>query len=299
MSSPAATLAWCWMIKRKDGQFFGATTHVEPIYVPTFLPGAPFVVGLPFGGYVRCQPSPGFTPTDIATTDTLAQNNLDVEAVLTAAGATEDDLRAGLWHAAALEIAIVNYRDLSMGSDTVFMGTLGGVVGGDLTFKVEQRGLSQLLEANLDGIVGPMCRVALGSQGVGKCNVNLSTYRRTGTIASPTFDRIFVDTARLEADNWWTKGLLKLTSGPMSGWIFEVKRSLANGTIELVEEGYFGLGDLPTYEITPGCNKLFKMPDLTYTGDCIVKFHNGVNFQGEPEVPGQIAISQYGGQTVQ
>jgi hypothetical protein len=39
------------------------------------------------------------------------------------------------------------------------------------------------------------------------------------------------------------------------------------------------------FEIVPGCNKLFKTAPGEYLGDCIIKFDNGINFPGHPEVP--------------
>lgn len=306
IANPAATLAWCWILKRLDGQWFGFTTSVRDLFVVTLLTPddpPPGIVGYAVGT-VKCLAAPGFNPSDIATTGTLSQNNLDIEAMLLAAGITEDDIRAKLWQAARLEICLVDYTDTSVGTgtDTLFMGTLGGFVGGDVSVKAEQRGLTQPLEDNLEDVTGPMCRVKLGSMGPGLCNKDITSFLRTGTVAGWVADRLFVDAARTEADDWWTKGLLTFTSGDAIGQTFEVKHSLADGTIELVEEVYYGFANGDTYLISPGCNKLAKVGasdgTFSYIGDCIVKYDNMVNNQSECEVLGQSAIQQYGGQTV-
>jgi uncharacterized phage protein (TIGR02218 family) len=38
-----------------------------------------------------------------------------------------------------------------------------------------------------------------------------------------------------------------------------------------------------TYSLIPGCKKRFST-------DCVAKFNNGVNFRGEPHVPGLDAV---------
>lgn len=299
LAGAALTLAWAWILKRKDGRFYAFTTHVEDQFVRTRLLDAPPILGYPVDT-VLCLARDGFSATDIAMTDTLSQNNLDMTSVIGPDGITEEDIRAGLWKNAAIEICFYNYRDLSQGTNTLFVGTLGNITAGDLSVKTEQRGLSQPLEANMDGITSDMCDATLGDR---RCGVDLVPFTRTGTIAGAAGDRLFVDAARNEATDWWTRGRLTFTSGASNGQTHDIKRSNAGGLIELVAEVYPGFADGDTYSVTPGCNHLLRCSDASsdtgwsYTGDCKIKFNNVIRFRGNPKVPGQRAISVYGGQS--
>ena len=285
-STGAPTLSLAWILKRKDGFVLGLTSHVADVTIPSL-----FVAP---GTNVVCSAASGFLATDIAMTDTLSQNNLDVQGVLDSASITESAIRAGLWANADLEIVEFDYNDYATtGLNPKFCGTIGNISSDGLRAYCEQRGLTQPLEANLEGVVSYECDAKLGDA---RCGVDLTPFLRTSTITTNTNDRVFTDSARLEADGWWMKGTMKMLSGPSSGLVQEIKRSTATGLLEVVEPFFFGVNVGDQYRVSPGCNKLFLMPDGTYTGDCIVKFFNGRRFRGKPRVPGQAKINQYGGQ---
>lgn len=290
--SLAPTLALCWILKRDDGLVIGMTGHVADLDVLSELAGH----------RVRCRAAGGFLATDIAMTDTLSQNNLDVQGVIDSDLITEADIRAGLWAGARLEILEVNYNRPQDGGNPKFYGTIGNIQCDGLRAQCEQRGLSQPLEQNLEGITSYECDATLGDA---RCGVNLTPFLRNGTIATVTDDRAFTDPARNEPDGWWSKGRLKMLSGPSMGLpAMDVKISDATGAFEVVEPFFFGVNPGDQYRISPGCNKLFCTsqvnPDgtaqLVYNGDCIVKFANRRRFRGCPRVPGQQTINQYGGQ---
>lgn len=304
-ASGAATLAWYWIVRRADGTNYGWTSHIVEQEINSAIT-APFADGATIG-FVLCVPIAGFSASDVSSNDALAQNNLDITSVLNAVGITRKEIRGKLWENAQFEIGVINFRAPADGTKVQLMGTLGSFTTGDQTVQIEQRGLTQPLEAQMDGLVGPMCRVAVFSQGVRKCNLDPTPFIRTGTISTIVADRQFVDTARTEADGWWTKGIVKFTSGACAGQSFEIKSSTAAGVFVLAEEAFFGLADGDAYSMTPGCNKLLKIqtgtaddgtPIYEYIGDCKAKFNNVINMQAEPEVPGTAAIQKYGGQAI-
>ena len=87
---------------------------------------------------------------------------------------------------------------------------------------------------------------------------------------------------------WFDYGLITMTSGASAGLSMEVK-AYSPGTITLQLELAHGAGAGDTYSMRVGCGKRFAE-------DCVGKFANGVNFRGEPHVPGMDRLMWVGGQ---
>lgn len=277
------TIAWCWKVTRLDSVVMGFTTHVEPISFDS----------------VTYEAATGFLASSIDNIDGLAVDNLSITGVLDSEAIVPLDIDAGKYDGAALEIFFVCYADLTLGRALRFVGTIGNIQSGRISYTAEQRGLTQPLSQNRGVLTSVQCRAILGDA---KCGINLSLYAKTGTVGASPTNRSFVDTGRTEPDGWWAGGNITITSGASSGLKMEIKRSTAAGAIELLLPVFYGLVAGDTYSMTPGCNHLVKV-EGAYTGDCIVKFNienpagNAINFRGEPEIPGTDRITQFGGRT--
>ena len=255
----STTFAWCWKITRQDAQVFAFTSCSRDLVIDG----------------ITYEPATGFPPSAIANTASLAVDNLEVAGFLDSASITEDDLLAGLWDFAEVELFEVNFRDLAMGSMILRTGTLGQVKSGRNTFTAELRGLTQRLQQPLGRLYLPSCPAVLGDS---ECGVDLEALRVTGTITAVTNRSIFTDTGRTEANDYFGAGNLTFTSGANTGFIVEVNQFASDQfTLSLSAPYDIAVGD--TYSVTPGCRKRF-------TEDCIGKFSNGVNFRGYPDVPG-------------
>ena len=94
----------------------------------------------------------------------------------------------------------------------------------------------------------------------------------------------FTDTTRTEIDGHWDGGLITWTSGANAGRKMDV-RTFAAGvfTLFLPMPSEIATGD--GYSIQLGCDKTFST--------CCARFSNGVNFRGEPHVPGTDAVLDY------
>lgn len=86
---------------------------------------------------------------------------------------------------------------------------------------------------------------------------------------------------------WWDYGLMTMTSGDSAGLSMEVK-AYVPGTLTLQMQFPRGVAVNDTYNIVAGCGKRF-------TEDCVVKFANGLNFRGEPHLPGMDRLVRVGG----
>ncbi len=338
MQQPVTSMTGCWRLERRDGTVFTFTEHPADLVVNA----------------ETYKGATGFRRSAQSQSIGLSVDNLELEALLSDAGITERDIRAGLYRDAQVWYFEANWRDIALGIHKLDYGYLGEIEIQNGLCIAEFRSLSQRLDQEIGDKYGRVCRVRLGST---ECGVILdpqvwqanqsvavgdvrkaSSYdarRYVVTVAGTTNDtegeptwnttlgattveadgvewetfeawtkqgsvtgvssrRLCVDTGRSEANNWFQYGRLTFTSGDNAGLSMDVKRSLADGTIELKFPMPFDIAAGNTYEIETGCNHLLKKagdtPGSPYTGDCRAKFANAPNFRGECECPGADGI---------
>lgn len=258
MQQGTTTLALMWKVTRTDGEVFGFTSVDRT---------------LTYGGLVY-EAASGFTPSAIEGQMDLAVANLEVVGQLSSASMTEEDLQAGVWDRAAVEIFQVNWADVSMGRMMLGAGTLGNVTTGATGFRAELRGLAQQLQQPVGRVYAPSCDATLGDS---RCGVDLGPLTETGTVTAGG-TRSFTDSGRAEAADYWGGGVLEWLTGANASRRIEVQDFSAGVfTLHLGMPYPIVVGD--TYSVTPGCRK-------RRTEDCNVKFSNVINFRGFPDVPG-------------
>jgi len=264
LDSGATTLCWCWRITRNDGVALGFTDHDRDLV---------------FGG-TNFEASSGFTSTEIAGAVGLNVDTLDVESAVTSDRLSEDDLAAGLFDNAAIEIFRVNWQDPDQ---RVLMryGNLGEVSRGTTHFKAEVRGLAHELQQPKGRIIQFACDADLGD---GRCTVDLDqdAFKGSGAVTALADQRTLTVSGLGSFDqDWFTRGLLAWTSGANAGLKAEVKlHSKREGvvTLELWQAMAREVEAGDAFTLTAGCDKSFKT--------CKAKFDNAVNFRGFPHVPG-------------
>lgn len=273
LAGETTSLASLWKVKRQDGTILGFTAHdADIIYNDGGGDGA-----------VSYLASTGFTPTATETGSDLGVDNLQVTAFLDSDSITEDDLRAGLYDFATIEIRLVNYADLTMGDLKIRKGTLGQVRIQNGLFSAEIRGLSFYFGTVIGQTFGPSCRADLGDAA---CTVNLSPLMQTGSVNTVTDSREFIPAAGLSpaSAGYFDDGVLIWTSGANSGSKMEVG-SWDGTSFVLFESMPKTIAPGDTFTVEPGCNRT--------AADCLNKFNNIVNFRGEPFIPGTDAILNY------
>jgi uncharacterized phage protein (TIGR02218 family) len=271
LASGATTLAWCWRLTRRDGTRQGFTDHDHDIV----FDGTTF------------EAAAGFTASEIKDAVGLSVDNLEVESALSSEGLSEQDLAAGLYDDARVEIFRVNWQ---APADRVLMrsGSLGEVRRAGIAFAAEVRGLAHYLQQPKGRLFQFGCDADLGDQRCG-INPNSPAYRGVGTIDSVASARRFTAAGLgAFADGWFTRGLVTFTSGANVGRAVEVKRhELRDGvvTIELWQEPGEMLAVSDTFTVTAGCDK--QLPT------CRAKFANVVNFRGFPHMPGNDFVTSF------
>lgn len=264
LAGEVTTLATCWRLERADGWVRGFTDHDRELVVD----GLTYVA------------STGFLPSAIKTASDLSVDNLDVDGFLDDAALRAEDLIAGLFDGARIEVFIVNWADLGQGRLLLRKGFLGEIKRADQRFSAEIRGLSNRLQQTAGKLYSRLCRVDLGSS---ECGVALGprtdTYAVTQVMAA---DTVRIVTAR--ATGFFTFGKATFTTGANAGAVNEVM--LHDGqTIRLFVPMPRPIVVGDQIVLVAGCD---KTPET-----CNAKFANILNFRGEPHIPGNDKVFSY------
>lgn len=271
-------MAQSWRIQRRDGTVHLFTSHDQPItfngevYEPcgSLQPSA-YQAGGQFG--------------DVGNVNLMGLLSIDGSQP----GIPARDIAAGL-----LDSAIIEVWDLPWQGDEhpypILKGFIGTITQRDINYEAEVITYSSLLSNR--GVLEtftPNCRFMLGDA---RCTVNLASFTDTGFVTeqSPgstlyqSGKRQFVDISRIEADGYWTNGIITWTSGNNTGYSSEVAQSTDDGIITLwnVMPNKIEVND--NYTIVAGCDKKLST--------CKDKFNNVPNFGGFPDIPGNDIILQ-------
>lgn len=260
----ATKMCYCWKVTRNDGLVQGFTDHDNV---------------LTFGG-VTYEASSGFTATQFAASTGLAVDNLEVEGALSSDSINEDDLAAGHYDNAKVEVYWVNWSNTAQ-RHIVSRGFIGEVKRAGVMFQAELRGLSNALQQKTGRKYQRYCNAVVGDA---RCGINLANaaYRGSGAVDIASSSRTFTVTGLGGfSDDWFTAGVVNWLTGANAGQSMEVKlHNFINGTvsIELWQAMPFEIETGDTFTVTVGCKQ-----DAT---TCNSKFNNIANFRGFNLIPG-------------
>jgi len=253
------TLATALRITRTDNVVFAITDHDADSTIDAVL----------------YKSAPGLDVTNIEHSAGTGVDNLELSVFGDDSVFTPIDVLGGVWRNAAFTIFRYNWASPADGIDTLLTGTVGEVTLRGNTIVAELRGLQQYLQQPVGNVSTKACRTRLGSA---LCGVNLATYTFAATITTATSRQVFTAAALAQAAGYFAEGLLTWTSGANAGLSQKVKTFAAGGvvTLALPMLGTVSVGD--GFDITAGCTKRLAE-------DCIAKFANVLNYQGEPHRP--------------
>ncbi len=268
LDSRATTMCFCWRLTRRDGLVQGFTEHDEDI---TF-DGTTFLA------------SSGFSASQMQQSLGLAVDNMNVEGALSSSTLNEDDLAAGKYDDAFVELFWVNWKDPSQRILRT-SGFTGETQRIGVAFSAELRGLTARLGQVQALTFKRTCGATIGDS---KCRVDLDDpdFKGTGAVVSVGSPRYMVVSGLGAFEGkWFSQGLLTWTSGPASGTSIDVKSHTSQaGTvaIELWNAPAFEIQPGWTFMVTAGCQQTARM--------CREKFDNLENFRGFPTMPGSDAV---------
>lgn len=264
LMSDLKTLAICILINRLDGQIFAFTDHDRDLTFDSVL----------------YKSKGGFSASAIEQQNSLAVDNLDIEAAIDDDNITDEDLKRGLFNGASAEVFLVNYMDLTE-KIVLKKGTLGDVVvKDDGEYFSEIRGLTAKLQNRIGSVYLPTCNAR--QLGDSRCKLNLSGFSFVTTVAAVTSNQVFTHSTSVQADGFFTFGLVEwLTGSANEGFKQEVKlynvdASIGTFTLQLPMLKNIQVGD--SFRAIAGCDRKFET--------CKNTFNNAVNFRGFPNLPG-------------
>ena len=251
------TLATCWKITRQDAIVEGYTDHDADLVI---------------GGTTYLS-SAGYVPSAIERKSDLSANNQQVVGLLDADSLSAQDLLAGVYDGARVDILLVDWSVPALVS-TLLAGHLGAVqLAGD-QYTAELQSLEAELNKPIGRTVQLRCDADLGDARCG--------YTLTGTactVTSVTSARVFIDSALTAADGLFDGGKVVWQTGANAGRSMDVKTyTAATDTVELYEPMASAIEVGDTALLYRGCDKTFAT--------CRDIFANAVNFRGFPYVPG-------------
>jgi uncharacterized phage protein (TIGR02218 family) len=270
LDSGATTLCRCWLIARNDGVTQGFTDHDADVVL----------------GAVTCRAGSGLTGSEATQNLGLSVDSSELAGALADDTLNEDDLAAGRYDAAAVELWLVDWSEPTL-CVLLAKGTLGEVKREGPAFTAEVRGLSQRLQEDTGRLYTATCSADLGDA---RCKIDLSNpaFRGSGAVVALTATSSF-SASGLDgfADGWFTAGKLSFTSGANAGLSVEVKTHSKGDTVafDLWQAMPQPIAAGDAFTVTAGCDKQFTT--------CHDKFANVVNFRGFPHIPGNDFVIRY------
>lgn len=277
LEQSTTTLAIIARVERLDGVILTVTSFDAPLVV----------------GGETYEPY-GFLRTDIDTGDSMDVGSTEITSILSSDSLTEDSLRIGDWDFAAYTLRRVNWADLTIDPEILSTGNLGVVRTGRLKFVAELLSLMQAAQNSIGVLNSPQCLHNFGKSEGGNgrgngCTFDLATVTETGTVESVDSDLYGVhDSARTEADAYYSNGVFRITDGDYAGKEFEIRAYIVGFWIlfTALPEDITGAA----YEIVRGCDKSLRQcvddfdnildrlaSDYTQGGDAAIQVarHNG------------------------
>ena len=267
LAADVTTLCACWKLTRSDGEVFGATDHDR---------------ALVFDG-VAFEPARALASAVFESSSGLAPGRASGAAALDADFLSADDLAAGVWDGARIEIWKV-YWAAPQQRVAVWSGRLSEVTTASGGFTADLVSLKADLERPVGRVYGRRCDARVGDA---RCGVDDSTvaYRGYGVVAEVLGPKRF-RTASLGAfaGGWFTGGMLSWEGGANAGSTRRVARHAGRDSaeIELASAPRLPLQAGDAFVVGAGCDRTVET--------CRTKFSNVAAFRGFPHMPGPDAV---------
>ncbi|MDB5592166.1 DUF2163 domain-containing protein [Enterovirga sp.] len=264
LAEGVTTLCRCWTLRRRDGVVQGFTDHDRDLVVLGQLHSA----------------ATGLQAAEAASELGFAVGGGDVSGALSSSAITEDDILAGRYDDAEVDLRLVNWAEPSQHL-LLERASLGEIRRQDDAFVAELRGPLHRLDEERGLIYRATCSADLGDA---RCRVDLDdpAWRGSGTVAAGDGAlRFTAEGLDGFADGRFTGGRLLWTGGESAGLAADVKRHRVEPgavTVELWQRSALPILPGDAFTVTAGCDKR--------PGTCRDVFANLPNFRGFPHMPG-------------
>ncbi len=266
LGEPVNTLSFCWRLERRDGVTIGLTSHDRPLSI----------------GGLSYRAAPGMTPSAVRDGIGLEPEAMDLAGALSSDAISADDLIAGRWDGAALELRLTQWEEPGALWLMLARGTIGAVERRGEAFLAELVGAGAALDAPVAPATSPDCRARLGDRA---CRVDMAGRRRVVHVVSVSGSEVAVEDGGLVAGDF-AFGALRWLSGANAGLVQAIVDNDAGGV---------ALSDPPAFTVAAGTLALLSEGCDRQLATCSARFDNAANFRGEPYLPGNDLLTRYPG----
>lgn len=261
-------LALCWRLRRRDGVTIGLTSAARAIERD----------GL------RYAAAPGMSPSAISSSDGFDVDSMTVDGLLSAAALSAEDVAAGRWADAQVELFAVDWSRPDSPAIALTAGTIGAIsqaaTGSTGWLRAELHGPTMMLAAAGPPVCSPTCRARLGDL---DCGVDMDVRRMDARVRSVDGATLRLEQA-LPDPSRFSFGRVRVLSGPAAGLSATIAGADAD-RLTLNRPWRMPVEPGARVRVWEGCDRHFST--------CVARFRNAEAFRGEPHVPGADALQRY------
>jgi uncharacterized phage protein (TIGR02218 family) len=263
-AGPLTSLAFCWRLERCDGAGLGLTSSDREIVQDG----------------IAYRSAPGVTPAAITRSLGLEPDSGEVAGAISVDALSESDLALGRWNGAGIALFAVDWTDPETGPIALLGGELGEVSIEADGFSAELRGAAAKLARPACPSTSPECRAAFGDK---QCRLDLAGRTVRATVTSCQDNVLQIDRS---IDDRFLFGRLRYLTGGNCGLSTAVL-AVSGAELSLRDRPRAAVEPGTVVQLREGCDKRFET--------CVSRYQNGVNFRGEPYLPGTDLLTRYPG----
>ena len=229
----------------------------------------------------------GYQFTGQAGETGMAPGVMDLSGIADIAGVDFDQIVSGVFDNARVYAFATTWTAPTEDEEPLGLAFMGKTRLSDDRYTAELMMAIDALNQTVGDTYAPGCQKAFGGQEYAGCGVALGPITVTGTLTHVTSNRVFRDSTRAEAADYFGAGTIAFTTGSNAGLKpLEVSIHAADGTITTFEPFHYPVQVGDAYTLIPGCRKRQE--------DCRDKWSNIINFGGFSYVPTQSTYAQTG-----
>ncbi len=261
--SELETVATWWRIFRKDGVTIGFTSHDRDIVFDD----------------IRHLTAPGMVPSAVRFSADFEPDSAEMSGALAHAAVTSEDLEAGRFDEARVEMGIVDWETLER--EVIYTGRIGTVEEDAGSFTAELLSEKSRLDVDTIPRTSPTCRARFCGPG---CNLPVSRFANASRVAVIGQEGTRLIVADEIAPTDYLDGEVRVLDGAGTGLIHEVTA---------IDDGAFVLSPALAETVAVGTRIELRQGCDHRWATCSGRFANGVNFRGEPFLPGNDLLARY------
>lgn len=259
LAGDVTTTCHAWRVTRADGVVLGFTDHDEDLEVDGTL----------------CRAASGFSASDNEAESGMAANAGEVQGGFSSDTIAEDELAAGRFDHARVELFLVNWADPSQFT-RLDVREIGEVTRAGGAFTAELRSMAHRLDQPQGRVYGRRCDASLGD---GRCRVSLSALQSAAMVSAQRDRSHLTVTGLVERESgFFDQGSLRFADGSTAMIERHVAEEGGVGRLTLWLPLERDVAESEAVLLTAGCDKSFAT--------CRARFANGLNFRGFPHMPG-------------